>query len=261
MVGHLIGTLWDVENCLGVLDDTDQTRIILVPTSRQVFLYNACACVLTHSVVSDSVWPPWTVPCQAPLSMEFSRQEYWSGLLCPPLGDLTNPGIHPSLLHLLHWEAGSLPLAPPGKPHTMPNTVHVYQQRLPVMVLISVMKIIHRATEHYSDAPYRDTATYLLFTDPSSCSDIPPSMDISPFWCSASTPLPGAGELSTLWLLVEGRAHQPRGKLRALEHVFLVPSDGASTWDSDTGGTDWKKRVPGDSSRWQRQPSHLRSPG
>ena len=35
----------------------------------------------------------WTVDCQAPLSMEFSRQEYWSELPCPPLGDLPNPGI------------------------------------------------------------------------------------------------------------------------------------------------------------------------
>ena len=35
----------------------------------------------------------WTVACQAPLSMEFSRQEYWSGLPCPPTGDLPNPGI------------------------------------------------------------------------------------------------------------------------------------------------------------------------
>ena len=35
----------------------------------------------------------WTVACQAPLSMEFSRQEYWSGLLCPPPGDLPDRGI------------------------------------------------------------------------------------------------------------------------------------------------------------------------
>ena len=55
IVGHLIGTLGDVENCLGVLDDTHQTLIILVPKSRQVFLYNACACLLSRSVVSDSV--------------------------------------------------------------------------------------------------------------------------------------------------------------------------------------------------------------
>ena len=36
---------------------------------------------------------PWTVACQAPQSMEFSRQEYWSGWRCPLPGDLPNPGI------------------------------------------------------------------------------------------------------------------------------------------------------------------------
>ena len=37
----------------------------------------------------------WTVACQAPLSMEFSRQEHWSVLLCLPPGNLPNPGIKP----------------------------------------------------------------------------------------------------------------------------------------------------------------------
>ena len=37
----------------------------------------------------------WTVACQAPLSMEFSRQEYWSGLPFPSPGHLPNPGIKP----------------------------------------------------------------------------------------------------------------------------------------------------------------------
>ena len=59
---------------------------------------------------------PWTVANQVPLSMGFSRQEYWSGMPCPPLGGLLNPGVEPCLLHLLHGQAGSLPLAPPGKP-------------------------------------------------------------------------------------------------------------------------------------------------
>ena len=36
---------------------------------------------------------PWTVACQAPLSMEFSRQEYWSGVPFPSPGDIPNPGI------------------------------------------------------------------------------------------------------------------------------------------------------------------------
>ena len=58
----------------------------------------------------------WTVTCQAPLSMGFLRQEYWSGLLGPPSRDLPDPGIEPGLLCLLHWQVGSLPLVPPGGP-------------------------------------------------------------------------------------------------------------------------------------------------
>ena len=38
---------------------------------------------------------PWTVACQAPLSMAFSRQEYWGGLPFPSPGDLPDPGIKP----------------------------------------------------------------------------------------------------------------------------------------------------------------------
>ena len=38
---------------------------------------------------------PWTVARQAPLSMGYSRQEYWSGLPCPPPGNLPNPGVKP----------------------------------------------------------------------------------------------------------------------------------------------------------------------
>ena len=43
---------------------------------------------------------PWTVACQAPLSMEFSRQEYWSGLPFPPPGNLPDPWIKPESLAL-----------------------------------------------------------------------------------------------------------------------------------------------------------------
>ena len=52
-----------------------------------------CVCVLGHC---SCVWlsaPPWTAVCQALLSMGFSRQEDWSGLTCPPPGDLPDPGI------------------------------------------------------------------------------------------------------------------------------------------------------------------------
>ena len=58
---------------------------------------------------------PWTVAYQAPLSMEFSKQEYWSGLLFPPPGDLPNPGIEPESPAL---QADTLLSEPPGKPTT-----------------------------------------------------------------------------------------------------------------------------------------------
>ena len=58
----------------------------------------------------------WTVACQAPLFMGFSRQEYWSWLPCPSLGDLPTQESNLCLSCLLHWQVGSLPLAPPGKP-------------------------------------------------------------------------------------------------------------------------------------------------
>ena len=57
--------------------------------------------VLSHSVVSNSA-TPWTVAHQAPLSMKFSRQGYWSGLPFPIPGELPDPGIEPVSLHLLH---------------------------------------------------------------------------------------------------------------------------------------------------------------
>ena len=56
---------------------------------------------------------PWTVVRQAPLSMGFSRQEYWSGLPCPPPGDLPNPGIEPRSLAL---QTDSLPSELTRKP-------------------------------------------------------------------------------------------------------------------------------------------------
>ena len=70
-------------------------------------------CMLSHF---SHVWlfaTPWTVACQAPLSMRSSRQEYWSGLIFPSPGDLPGPGIKPGSPAL---QADSLPSEPPWKP-------------------------------------------------------------------------------------------------------------------------------------------------
>ena len=68
--------------------------------------------VLTSSVMSDSV-TAWTVARQAPLSMGILQARNWSGLPCPPPGDLPNLGIKPRSPSL---QADSLLSEPPGKP-------------------------------------------------------------------------------------------------------------------------------------------------
>ena len=59
----------------------------------------------------NSIWvrlssTPWTIPCQAPLLMEFSRQEYWSGLPFPSPGDLPDPGVKPGSPEILFLHMG-----------------------------------------------------------------------------------------------------------------------------------------------------------
>ena len=58
---------------------------------------------------------PWTVAHQAPLSMEFSQQAYWSGLPFPPPGDLPNPGIESESSVSSALQVDSLPLSHWGK--------------------------------------------------------------------------------------------------------------------------------------------------
>ena len=74
---------------------------------NQALLFLCMWCSLLQSCLI--LCHPITAACQAPLSMGFSRQEHWSGLPCPPPGDLPNPG---SNLGLLHWQVGSLLLEP-----------------------------------------------------------------------------------------------------------------------------------------------------
>ena len=57
--------------------------------------------LLLGSVVSEQT--PWTIACQALLSIEFSRQQYWSGLPFPPLDIFPTQGSNECLLYLLPW--------------------------------------------------------------------------------------------------------------------------------------------------------------
>ena len=71
---------------------------------------NSKCCSLIHIQLFAT---PWAVSCQASLSMEFSRQEYWNGFPFPSPGDLPDPGTEP---RFPAWQADSFPFEPPGKP-------------------------------------------------------------------------------------------------------------------------------------------------
>ena len=75
--------------------------------------------VLSHSVVSDSLRPPRTVAHQAPLSMGFSRPEYWSGLPFPTPGDLPDPGIEPTSPVSPALTGRFFTIGSPGKPRSL----------------------------------------------------------------------------------------------------------------------------------------------
>ena len=84
-------------------------RTTLVP--NLFLLCCVCVCVCAQSYLTLAI--PWTVAQKFPLSMGLSRQEYWSGLLFPPPGELTNPGIKPTSPALA---GGFFITETPGKP-------------------------------------------------------------------------------------------------------------------------------------------------
>ena len=88
----------------------------MLPSLAMALWHAACTSEsVSHSVVSDSA-TSWTVAHQGPLSMGFSRIEYWNGLPFPSPGDLPDPGIEPAFAVTPVSQADSLPAEPTGKP-------------------------------------------------------------------------------------------------------------------------------------------------
>ena len=96
------------------------------------------ACVLSRVLFFET---PWTGPHHTPLSMEFSRQAYWSGLLFPPSGDLLDPGIKPKCPMSLTLAGRFFTAEPPGKLHLFQN---LYSKETHVIVVRSVLSTPNR---------------------------------------------------------------------------------------------------------------------
>ena len=90
-------------------------RNYLIFVSQSPLLKNRGASVLSRFSHVQLCVTPWSIAHPAPLSMEFSRHEYWSVLPFPSPGIFLNQGSNLSLLHHLHWQVGSLPVAQTGK--------------------------------------------------------------------------------------------------------------------------------------------------
>ena len=105
---QMLETVYDVEK---------RELSYIVDRSVNWYSYYGKQCVLNLFSHVQFFKTLWTVAHQAPLSMRFSRQEFWSGLPCLPSRDLPVQGSNLHLLCLLYWQVGSLPLAPPGKPY------------------------------------------------------------------------------------------------------------------------------------------------
>ena len=104
---------------------------------------------------------PWTVPRQAPLSMGFSRQEYWSGVPSPSPGDLPDPGVEPLSPASPAPQADSLPSEPPGKPmNTGAGSLSLLQGIFPTQELNQSLVLCRQIL--YQGSPHIHTTIYKI---------------------------------------------------------------------------------------------------
>ena len=124
-------------------------------------------CVLSHFSCVRLFVTLWTIACQAPLSMGFSRQEYLSGLPCPPPGDLPSPGIEPTSPTSPALAGGFFTTAPHEKPFI---PVVIYDKTMLMFSLWSLIGInecwlgeplVPDAPQYHQEESHLDPSTSL----------------------------------------------------------------------------------------------------
>ena len=128
-----------------------------------------CVCMLSRLSCVRLFAIHSTAAGRAPLSMGFSRQEYWSEFPCPPPGLFPTQGSNLHLLSLLHWQLGSLPLAPTGGPcahlgtsnTTTCSECFMFCHFWMVRLIIFFLKI-HRRQMNFIYAPADDFPFYTV---------------------------------------------------------------------------------------------------
>ena len=123
-------TIWAIKEAC---DDSQRGLLYAIITP----VFSICA-VLSRSVLSDSLRPHGLQPTRLLCPWEFSREEYWSVLPCPPPGNLPNPGIEPASLASPALQAASLPTEPPGKPVVFSRVTGIWSEVAPSVVSVSL---------------------------------------------------------------------------------------------------------------------------
>ena len=111
------------------------------------------ACVLSCFSHVQLFAALWIVAHQAPLSMGFSRQEYWSRLLCPPPGDPLGPGIKPTSLKSPAWAGGFFTASATWKANTMS---HLKLMQIYVLIVYPVVHLFLRLFALYQPTFWKD---------------------------------------------------------------------------------------------------------
>ena len=119
--GHSLTMICSVGTLLLICRDQGGMDALIKYTNTVLCMCEHAQLLESCPTLCDPVDCTVAAPPKSPLSMGFSRQEYWSGLPCPPPGIFLTQGSNPCLLCLLDWQADSLPLAPPGNFLNHPN--------------------------------------------------------------------------------------------------------------------------------------------
>ena len=106
--------LWRILCLRALLKATEILVKVIKRTLKSPWYKGMCACSVAKSC--PALWTPWTVACQASLSIGLSREEYCSGLLFPGPGDLLDPGIEPVCSAYLALAGRVFTTESPGKP-------------------------------------------------------------------------------------------------------------------------------------------------
>ena len=100
--------------------------------------------------MSDSLWPcVWTIACQSPLPMGFSRQEYWSVLPFPPQGIFLTQGSNPRLLHLLPWQANAWLLSSVGSKEWIFSPLYKINKYISISISFTINRPCQRVVDEW----------------------------------------------------------------------------------------------------------------